>query len=287
MSIASSVVSVVLKSAVGDRFGSGLFNELAGIAIGEVSDKGINEITDFINEKKSKIDSILSKENLKFLGIPENKIAYVVTEIKELLSKIDITDEVLRQCKYDSMNLSAFLCNEYRECKNDYIEYESEIKRCLFAVAEALIKLVRESEEFEKKFLIQISNTVDDTNLELQNISDYMKKNFGKLDNNSRIMLELLVAILEQIQKMNMQGNESKSITDEEKKFKNNKKEDYIKKWNNRLFLHIDNDENPVTLADAFIMPDYIRYQNGYRIEFWLEDKLHKLISKFIRYNRN
>ena len=70
MSIASSVVSVVLKSAVGDRFGSGLFNELAGIAIGEVSDKGINEITDFINEKKSKIDSILSKENLKFLGIP-------------------------------------------------------------------------------------------------------------------------------------------------------------------------------------------------------------------------
>ena len=71
MSIASSVVSVVLKSAVGDRFGSGLFNELAGIAIGEVSDKGINEITDFINEKKSKIDSILSKENLKFLGIPQ------------------------------------------------------------------------------------------------------------------------------------------------------------------------------------------------------------------------
>ncbi len=40
-------------------------------------------------------------------------------------------------------------------------------------------------------------------------------------------------------------------------KFQNDKKQDYIKNWNSRLFLHVNNDENPITLSDAFIMPDF------------------------------
>ena len=103
-----SSVSAVLKSVVEDKLGSGLVKDLIGISIEGISEKGINEITDFINRGKSKIDSILSNENMKSMGIPEDKIDFVVAEIKELLSKIDITDEVLRQCKYDSTNLSFF-----------------------------------------------------------------------------------------------------------------------------------------------------------------------------------
>lgn len=148
MGIAASIVSAILKSVAGDKFGRGLAKGLIGISIEGISEKGINEISDFINRRKSEIDSILSKENMEFMGISEDDIDYVVTEIKELLSKIDITDEVFRQCKYDSMNLSVFLWDEYRECKNDYIECEREIKRCSFAVAEELIKLVRKSEIF-------------------------------------------------------------------------------------------------------------------------------------------
>ena len=119
---------------------------------------------------------------MKSIGISEDNIDYVITEIKELLSKIDITDEVLRQCKYDSMNLSVFLWDKYRECKNDYIECESEIKRCLFAVAEALIKLVRESDDFEKDILIHISNAVDEIQLveqsNFQNLNAMIEKTF-------------------------------------------------------------------------------------------------------------
>lgn len=39
-------------------------------------------------------------------------------------------------------------------------------------------------------------------------------------------------------------------------KFQNNKKQDYIDNWNSRLFLHMDNGKKPLTLADAFIMPN-------------------------------
>lgn len=286
MSIAASIASAVLKSVVGDKLGNGLTKDLIGISIDGITEKGINEITDFINREKSKIDSILSKENMESMGISEDHIDYVVAEIKDLFSKISITDEVFRKCKYNSSNLKDFIWNEYIAHKSGYIEYENEIKSCLFDVAEALIKLARESENFEKDVLIHISNSVDGANAGLQNIYDYMKDNLGKLDANSQIVLNILSTILEQIQKMNMQDNEIKRTTDEEKKFKNNKKEDYIKNWNSRLFLHIDNDDNPLTLADTFIMPDYKMWKSTKRIGFFENDTLDKIIEKFVNYDK-
>lgn len=288
MGIAASIVSAVLKSVVGDKFGDRLAKDLIGISIDGVSEKGIYEITDFINGEKSKIDSILSKENMKSMGIPEETIDYAVAEIKDLFVKINITDEVLRQCQYNSTILKDFMWNEYvvRKNRSSYIESESEIKACLFEVADALNKVMHESEEFSDKMLIQISNAVDDTNVGLQHISDYMKENFGKLDDNSQTVLNLLLSILEQIQKMNMQSNGTKSITDEKKKFKNNRKGDYIKNWNSRLFLHQDNDERPITLADAFIMPNYQLQQGIERIGFRNSGILDKAIDQFINYDK-
>ena len=112
MEIAVSIVSAILKSVVGDKLGSGLAKDLIGISIDGVSEKGLNEITDFINREKSKIDSILSRENMESMGISEDNIDYVAAEIKDLLSKIIITDEVLRKCQYNSMILKDFMWSE-------------------------------------------------------------------------------------------------------------------------------------------------------------------------------
>lgn len=286
MSVAVSIISAVLKSVVGDKLGSGLIKELAGISIDGISEKSINEITDFINKGKSKIDNILSRENMKSMGISDDIIDYVVAEVKDLFSKFEISDEILRQCRYDSMNLSAFLWNKYCESKSDYIECESEIKRSLFTIAEVLIKLLQESKTFEKDVLIQISNSVDDTNVELQKISEYLKYNFDKLDDNSKIVINILWMILVQIQKNNMQSRVATPITNENTKFKNNRKEDYIKNWNSRLFLHIDNEENPITLADAFIVPKFDYYVQIGRIKFSNKDLLTDAIEKFIEYGK-
>lgn len=67
-------------------------------------------------------------------------------------------------------------------------------------------------------------------------------------------------------------------------KFQNNKKEKYVENWNSRLFLHLNNSENPLTLADAFIMPDC-----GYRMthggeSFSSNDGAGDLINKFLKY---
>jgi hypothetical protein len=284
MSVATSILSVVLRSMIGDKFGNGLTKELMGISINGISEKGINEITNFINSEKSQIEHILSRENMRSMGITEENIDYVVVEITDLFSWINITDEVLRQCRYDSEDLSTYLWNEYKRFKNDYIECESEIRPCLFSVAKALIKVVRESDTFEKSVLIQISNSVDDSNMELQKISEFMEDNFDKLDITNQAILEMLKMIIEQYEKF--YSPKDNRISDNQViMFKNNKKNDYIKNWNSRLFLHIDNNENPITLADAFIMPEIKINGCDKHFTIYYNIDFEKFMSQFVQTN--
>lgn len=175
MGVAVNIISAVLKSVVGDKIGNELANELIGISIDEASEKGIDKISDFINGEKSKIEHILSKENMKSMGIPEESIDYVIEEIKDLFTRINITDEMFRQCGYDSVNLRDFLWDEYCGYKDgSYVECGSHIQKGLVVVSDALLELVRESEEFEKDLLIQIRNSIDD-------IMESEQKNFGNI----------------------------------------------------------------------------------------------------------
>lgn len=80
---------------------------------------------------------------------------------------------------------------------------------------------------------------------------------------------------------------EKNNIGANRKKFQNNKKQDYIDNWNSRLFLHIDNDERPITLADAFIMPYYENHIKDARIKLSEKDTMDEAIEKFIKYNRS
>ena len=283
MEIAVSIVSAVLKLVVGDKIGSGLTKELIGISIDGISEKGINEIIKFINTEKSKIDGILSKENMRFMGISEDKTDYVVTEIKALFSRIDITDDVLRQCRYDSTNLSVFLWNEYSKKKDGYIEYESEIKRSLFAVTEVLVKIVRESDNFSQKMLIQISNSVDDANVELQKVSEYMDNNFSVLNADNQAILEILRIILEQ--------NREGSAKNKEKQQKvKSRTQEYAEKWNQNMFLNDfdKRDENAgvnVKLREVYLedhLPHYIWGDNDN-----VSSDLKELLSEYVNEKRD
>lgn len=84
-----------------------------------------------------------------------------------------------------------------------------------------------------------------------------------------------------------VKDNKKKNVIREENvKFQNDKKRDYIKNWNSRLFLHQNNDENPITLADVFIMPDYKLDTSSQKIGFSYDDTLDRTIEKFIKYDK-
>ena len=282
MGIASNIISVIIKSVVNGKLGDGLGSELIGISIDEYSNMGVDKLKEFIDGEKLKIEHILSNENMKTMDVAEENIDFVVVELKDLLSKVEIADRVFRECKYSNENLKDFLWNKYCRDK-DIIENESEKKKGLYVVAKTLIELMRESENFEQDFLIQISNAVDDTNVELQKICDYMHENYGSMNEEIQMILVIVQMILEQVHNKDSKENDIKR----EEKFKNNIKQDYIDNWNSRLFLHQDNAERPITLAEAFIMPDYTLYKDACKMDLVFEDKLNKVIHKFIKYNKN
>lgn len=284
MGLASNIIAIIIKSVVSSKSGNGLSNDLIGISIDEFSEKGINTIKNFINEEKSKIEYILSDENMKEMNIAEENIGFVVAEIKELLSEIEITDELFNKCRYNYEELEEFLWGEYHKQKSN-IENESDIKRGLYVVTKALINLKCKSDGFEKELLIQISNSVKDANVELKKLSDYMEESFDKLDQDNRVIFHISQRMLKYIQSFDTQkGNDSIAMLPT--KIQNNKKQEYIDNWNSRLFLHLDNDERPLTLENAFIMPDYKMHRAIPHIGFSEKDTLDKIINKFIKYRK-
>ncbi|MCH5343029.1 MAG: pentapeptide repeat-containing protein [Acetatifactor sp.] len=279
MSIVNNIISAILKSVVENKMGNGLATELIGISIDGFSEKSVNIISDYIDKEKAKINYSLSKENMESMNISEENVDFVVAEIKYLLSKVEITEEVFRQCKYDRVKLSAYLWDEFRKDKGGYIECESDIKSVLFAVADALIRLMREGKEFEKDILRQISNSVDETNADVQKIYNYMQKNFNNLDAYNQAIVTILHSIIDQTQGTNTQNKkqEIKSRTQE-----------YADKWNGNMFLNdFDEwDENAgvnVKLSDVYIedhLPHFIWGQNKTE-----SNNLIELLSKHI-YNK-
>lgn len=113
-----------------------------------------------------------------------------------------------------------------------------------------------------------------------------------KLDRNHREIVEKLDSINDNLNRSSLINEENTNYKD--LVFENNKKQDYIKIWNSRLFLHLDNDERPITLADAFIIPNYKKYH--FLIGFFDEDTLDEdvsdenaldeVIEKFVNYEK-
>lgn len=282
MSVVANIISAVMKSVVGDKIGNELVNEVIGISLDEISEKGINKINDFINEEKSIIEHVLSNENLQSMNIPEDHIDYLVAEIKDLLLEVEITDEVLRQCKYDSMNLSAFLWNKYGTYKNIDIEYGSDVKRGLFAISEAIISLVRKSEVFQQELLIQINSSVDDVNAEIQEISIFLKKNFNELDENNQRILDTLRMLLKQTQNLNLHDENAQIIN-------KSRTHEYADKWISNMFLNDFDmrDETSgvnVKLRDVYLRSHLPHYK--WKKNYMESSDLDGLLSEYIENNK-
>lgn len=97
-----------------------------------------------------------------------------------------------------------------------------------------------------------------------------------KIDRNHREIVEKLDSIKE--------SSIEEKIDVGKLKFQNDKKKDYIKNWNSRLFLHTG--KNIMTLADVFIMPYCEMHKAIQRLKFFSFDSLDVIIKEFAKYEK-
>lgn len=257
MSFSVSIISTILKLVISNKVENELVNDLTDIWIGEISEKGVNKLSEFLEVQKTKVEYILSKENIKSMEISEDKIEFVIAEIKDLLLKIRITDEVFEQCRYNEEKFRDFLWSEYHKYKQ-YTEYESDMKKGLYIVAKELISVKCESKAFEKQLLIQISNSVNDTNKELQEMSDCIVERFDKLEKSNQAIYN----------KISENSNTYKNVKQKVKL----RTSEYLNKWNKNMFLNNfdKRDENAgvnIKLSEVYLesyLPHYIWKSNSH-----------------------
>lgn len=269
--IIAKIVSLIIKAVAKNKIENEIGNDLLGIPIDHYSENGVKKINDFIEEKKSHIDYILSKENMKDMHISESNIDFIVAEIKDLFGEVEINDEILKQYGFNDKNLAGFLYKKYSELNNQKIECENDIKKAMSAVAGTLINLKRDSIEFVKDILIQINNTVNETDIEVGKMATLLVDKFDKLDKNNQEMLAQL-----------QRSDENNKTT--ERKVRS-RTEEYAKKWNENMFLNNFNkrDENAgvnVKLSEVYLQRHLPHYK-------WCENKrdskdLKDLLSEYI-----
>lgn len=279
MSIVVSIISAIIKSIANNNIENQLAKDLVDISIDGISEKGSNAIYEFINTGKTKIKNVLSKENMKAMNI--SHADYVVAEITNLLSKIEINDEVLRECKYDKNHLNRFLWDTYCTLHVSYIEHGNDIKRGLYEVADKILVLKLESENLEKELLIHISNSVDNVEFELEKILDFTKENSSKLDDINQIILDIMKMLLNQY---SHSDDHDKCISLPAKSRTN----DYAKRWNDNMFLNNfdKRDENRgvnVKLGDVYLESHLPHYT--WRHNHTASDDLKSLLSECININ--
>ena len=234
-------------------------------------------INDGIDYSKSTIRSILNDKNnrsyySKIYRIIEKSLD-IITDNKHKNSDdlYEAIEKVFIEFKNHGDTLESVKCGlsvlgtdvSDQRCENFFEKFYEGIRR-----DDDLYKAV--IWDLEKKG-IKISQE------EFRNINE-------KLDKNHKELVEKLDGINENLNGSSLDNGEN--IVAKKSKFQNNKKEDYLRIWNSRLFLHLDNDERPITLADVFIMPNYKIYQYSQNINFSDKDTLEDMIEKFANYGR-
>lgn len=239
--------------------------------------KVVNDIGEI---SKDVIKKAVKHKNEKYQNV-ESQIYNVIVNV---LNKI--TNNSYRNNQDSIYDASEVFVESLKRSSGDALE---SIKSCLRVLglkvnqSECLKFKISLYEQLGKNEYSELFRAILLLLLEQKNQYDYyineqLMKKLAEVEKN----VDKLNQKLDDVQK----NNDDTIIQNKLVKFQDNRKQDYIKNWNSRLFLHQNNDERPITLADAFIMPDYQIKKAISRIGFSYKDTLDMIIEKFIRYNK-
>lgn len=263
MGVVSGMIAAVIKSAVGSCVENKLANQLISYPVDVFTGMGVARVADFIAQKKSEIESVLSAKSMRSMKIPAENADYVAAEIKKFLSETDVTQDVLRECSYSSGKLGAYLWEEY--CRfHSYPECGPDICKGLNAVAEVLTELAKESSSFERDLLIETRNYAGDIEKELRVISAYLQEVQERTGKNEQTAAESRDAGCGTAAEELLQYGGNQRVI-------RSRMQEYAQKWNSNMFLNdFDRrDEDAwvnIKLGDIYtddLLPHYIWKDNN------------------------
>lgn len=114
----------------------------------------------------------------------------------------------------------------------------------------------------------------------IENIENIMDRTESKVDRTENKIDRMYNELIDHIKTQSSPAALPKSTH-----FENTKNEDYRKIWNGKLFLHADDIENPLTLKEAYIFPDFVIKKND--IDYLFTKTLNNLLEEFINFGNS
>lgn len=187
MDILIGFAIAALKAGVSEVVGNEFVQALANQGINIGSDK----LGQYLEKSQKELSQILTVKSLRKMNVPEGYIAYIKEEIKELLQSISLEEDLFRNCRYDAKSLAGVLYEKYKGQKKDFVEYEGEIQKILYAMSEKAILLEKERNGFAEDSLTYLMRSVDDQVELLRQIfsilNEVTKTKMGNLDQNGKV----------------------------------------------------------------------------------------------------
>ncbi len=196
-----------VSGAVGNEFGQALANQ--GIKIGS------EKLSQYLEKVQKELSQILTVKSLRKMNVPEGYIAYVKEEIKELFQSVSLEEDLFRNCRYDAKSLAEVLYKKYKGQKKDFVEYESEIQKVLYAMSEKAVLMEKGRDGFTSDMLKDIINNQEEQ-------MELIRKIWSILDRSMKNRTTYL-------------ENEQKQ--DQNKRLPN-QTEEYSGKWNENMLLN-------------------------------------------------
>lgn len=115
------------------------FMETSDLLKEKVSRRDRDNLEKYILGESLKMKEALSREHMLSSGVSEKYVDVVIEEIRIFIPQVKITDEMRSRCGYQNMELADLLWCEYCRLnnKNKFEEYEHDLKKGLFVVAQA------------------------------------------------------------------------------------------------------------------------------------------------------
>lgn len=248
-----------LKAGVSGIVSDGIVKAIANQGI----DVSLNRIKQYLEKTQKELSQVLSDKSLREMDTPENHIAYVQREIRELIQSIRLEEDLFRNCQYDADSLSKALYKKYKEQKKDYVEYEMEIQKILYVLSEKAILIEKEREGFVADNLIYIEKTEEE---------------------QTKLLIKIL-SILDESIKSQITDSESKG-----RKRLPDRTEEYSRKWKENMFLNdFDEDDDTagvnILLKDLYQLP-YYRLRDNEKDIPELEQRLDRCTQTMDRKRR-
>ena len=98
MEFVSKILNTIIKFGISQI----TTNELFTCIMTEFSDNVTKQLCTFIDENKKKFSFTFSRNNIIRQNIPISEADFVIAEIKDLLTQIEFTDDIIASSNYDA-----------------------------------------------------------------------------------------------------------------------------------------------------------------------------------------